>query len=332
MSQLLSRKITLPRALLCLIALVTTKAAASTPALPMHDENPLLAGVGLPMPFATRLPSVGDMEFSAAFNWGSSALVDRNARETLIVDAETRELRLQGAWGMTDRLALHWQIPYRYTGAGSLDSFIDSWHDFFGLPEGDRNVLPEDRFRIAYERDGIVRIDSTTSVEGLGDVVLGALYALRATDRTYATTGIQIELPTGDADDFNGSGALDIAALMALEHRLDDRWTTYAQAAVSWLGKGDLLPDQQESVVWSAMAGISFDAASRVRLNVQFDAHTGAYSDSDIEYLGEALILTLGGSIRLKSWQLDLGVSEDILVDASPDVVFMLGVSSTTRR
>ena len=33
---------------------------------------------------------------------------------------------------------------------GTLDGFIDDWHDFFGLPEGTRPVLPRDQLNIAY--------------------------------------------------------------------------------------------------------------------------------------------------------------------------------------
>ena len=307
-----------------------TGVRAQTPALPTRDQNPLLAGLALPMPALTRVPGKGSIELAAAFNWGTTALVETNSREDLIVDAETREFRLQGAWGLTDRLALQWQLPYRYTGAGTLDSFIDSWHDFFGLPEGDRATLPKDQYRIAYERDNVVLIDSDASVEGLGDISVGLLYALAASERRHTTIAVDVEVPTGDADRYTGNGALDIVVVLAAEQRLGDRWTAYGQAGVSWLGDGDLLQAQQRDVVFSAMTGIGFDIASAVRLNVQLDAHSAAYEGSDIDYLGEAVILTLGGSIRFEHWQLDLGVSEDILVEASPDVAFFSGSGAAT--
>jgi hypothetical protein len=307
----------------------TIGAHAATPALPTRDQNPLLAGLALPMPGATRLPKAGDWELSAAFNWGSSAIVEQNAAETLIVDAETRELRLRGAWGLTDRLALQWQLPYRYTGAGSLDSFIDSWHDFFGLPEGNRNLLPEDRFRIGYERNDVIAFDATSSVHRIGDLSLGLAYAFAVSDRTHATIALDVELPTGDFEDFSGNGAIDLSALVAAEHRLGERWTAYGQAGVSLLGDGDLLPEQQRNVVWSGMLGIAFDAVRVLRLNLQFEAHSSAFDSSEIDYLGDAIVLTVGGSFRFEGWQLELGVSEDILVDASPDVVFIFGASRT---
>jgi long-subunit fatty acid transport protein len=46
--------------------------------------------------------------------------------------------------------------------------------------------------------------------------------------------------------------------------------------------------------------------------------------DTGIEELdGDAVVLTFGGTYRTTGgWQFDVGVSEDVEVDASPDVVF----------
>ena len=79
----------------------------------------------------------------AAPRWSSKA-----ATETLIVDAETREARLTLQAPLSDRFAFQLQLPYRYTGAGNLDGFIDGWHDAFGLPDGARSQLPSDAIDI----------------------------------------------------------------------------------------------------------------------------------------------------------------------------------------
>ncbi len=65
--------------------------------------------------------------------------------EALLVDAETREARVTLQRPVDGHGGFAWQLqlPYRYTGGGSLDSFIDSWHDTFGLPDGARSALPQ---------------------------------------------------------------------------------------------------------------------------------------------------------------------------------------------
>jgi hypothetical protein len=61
-------------------------------------------------------------------------------------------------------------------------------------------------------------------------------------------------------------------------------------------------------------------------LKAQIDAHTAAF-DSDLDFLGDAIVLTVGGDYRFTSgWLMDIGVSEDIAVEHSPDVVFVLSV------
>ena len=115
------------------------------------------------------MPSVGRRRHGPSpldFNWGSSALIQSNGDEELIVDAETRETRLTLRRALGERFALQASVPYRYVGPGSLDSFIDDWHDAFGLPEGARPALPQDRFMLAYERAGAALLDEYEGTKG----------------------------------------------------------------------------------------------------------------------------------------------------------------------
>jgi hypothetical protein len=317
---------------LALLALASTGAAADP--FPTRDQNPLLAGYGLTMPLRARLPAAGAGSAALDFNWASTELRQGDGEEAAIIDAETREARFTWLRGLNDRIAVQLQIPYRYTGAGTLDGFIDNWHDLFGLPEGARPELPDDQLLIAYERDGTTQlyVDSSLDIErsrsGLGDISADLGYQLSTTTSSAAAAWLSVKLPTGDADELTGSGAVDVALSLAGEYRLADRWTAYGQAGATWLGNGDLLPEQQRSVVWSAMAGIGWQAWRGLTLKLQVDAHSAAFDDVDLDYFGDAVILTVGGDYRFASaWQLDIGVSEDIAVETSPDVVFVIGLS-----
>ena len=87
---------------------------------------------------------------AADLNWASTSLLQRDGSEQLIVDAEVREARVTIGRSWSNGFAAQLQILYRYTGGGVLDDAIDSWHDFFGLPEGARAIMPTDRIRVAY--------------------------------------------------------------------------------------------------------------------------------------------------------------------------------------
>lgn len=298
----------------------------------VRDQNPLLAGLGLP----TTMPSKHRSGFSARldFYWGNTALMQEQGNEAILVDAETREARvtLQGMFMNGDfdsNFGWQLQLPYRYTGSGGLDSFIDSWHDTFGLPDGARSALPRDRIRIAYTRAGARQLNTTSSSTGLGDLQAALSYEMYESYKSSLSAWLNLKFPTGDADELTGSGATDVSFLLAGQHRLSRNWSAFGQAAVTYLGEGDLLPDRQRSVVWSGMAGVGVSVWRGLSLKAQVDAHTAAY-DSELDFFSDAVVLTVGGDYLFESgWRLDVGVSEDLAVEHSPDVVFVMGIKQS---
>lgn len=302
--------------------------SASADALPTRDQNPFLAGFGLPTAVDARLPA--QSAWSLDLNWGNTALMQSTANESLIVDAETRELRLSFSHRLSKRLSLGLELPYRYTGGGNLDGFIDNWHDAFGLPEGARPIQPQDRLRLHYRRAGETLIDLDTPAEGLADAALSLAYSAHASDRSAVSVSLAVKVPTGKAHWLNSSNAVDVSTIIAAERRLTDRWHLSGQLAATWLGEGDLLPFLQRELVWSGRASLSFRVLPALALVVQMDGHTRAF-DSELEFFDDSLIATLGGRIAFGSgWTFTLGVSEDIMVEHSPDVVFVAGIMKMT--
>ena len=77
------------------------------------------------------------------------------------MDYESYHLQLGFLYGINDDWALKVDIPYIYYGSGFLDSTVDSWHDTFSLPEGNRPDIPNNQFNIIYaqNRNGTPTID-----------------------------------------------------------------------------------------------------------------------------------------------------------------------------
>ena len=299
--------------------------AAADP-FPTRDLNPLLAGYGLPSALPARL-SAESWTVAADLNWASTSLLQRDGSEQLIVDAEVREARVTIGRSWSNGFAAQLQIPYRYTGGGVLDDAIDSWHDFFGLPEGARAIMPTDRIRVAYASDGAVLLDVQSSQSGLGDISLDFGRSLYDTTSGAVAAWLSVKVPSGDADRLTGSGATDVSLAIAGEHRLGEDWSAFGQAGVTWLGDGERLSAQQSSVAWSALVGIGWNAWRGLDLKAQLDAHSAVFDDAALDFLGEALVLTVGGDYRFASgWRLDIAVSEDIAVESSSDVVFVFGL------
>lgn len=304
---------------------LATAAEAASP-FPTRDQNPLISDFGLPMPLPARLPPPDTWSFGSSFNWSNSAIAKDSGGEALIADVETRELRVSAARRIGDRFALRVQLPYRYVGPGILDGFIDDWHELFGLPEGARPLLPEDRFLIVYERDGERLADERSSDSGLANISADAGLQLVATERTDAALWLSLKAPTSTLD-LPGHDTTDVALSIVANHRLSPRWSIYGQASLAMLGEDDGLSRFQERVAWSGHAGLSARAWGTLDLKVQLDAHTAVIEDSALDYLGSAVALTFGGSYEFDAgWSLNAGITEDISIDASPDVVFVLGV------
>lgn len=309
-------------------ALCLSGSFALATSLPVRDQNPLLAGFELPSALPTQLPESQTWSFDTSFAWANSALVQAGARERIVIDAETRELRFAVARTFDSDYTLRMELPLRQTSGGVLDGFIDEWHEFFGLPEGARPTFARDELRILYERDGTVLIDERSRQSGIGDV---SIQLGKKLSDGPLTGWIGIKLPTGDADRLTGSGSVDAMAALAFEHRFGDRYRVFAQAAGSWLGEGDRMTAQQEDFAWSGSAGISARTVGNLRLTVQVDAHTRVF-DSDEDFLGESILLTIGGSYSIgNAWDLSFAVAEDIAVESAPDVTFIFQLKRAAR-
>jgi hypothetical protein len=269
---------------------------------------------------------------AAEFNWASTSLAQRAGTQRLIVDAEIREMRVTVGRSWASGFAAQLEVPYRYSGGGVLDSAIDSWHDAFGLPEGARASMPRDRIRIAYARGSTLLLDMRSSADGLGDIALDVGRSLHSQTSGSAAVWLSIKLPSGDADRLTGSGATDVSLAIAGERRLGENWSAYGQAAVTRLGRGERFADQQQDIVWSGIAGIGWRAWRGLELKAQLDAHTAVFDETGVDFLGDALVLTVGGDYRFASgWQLDIAVSEDIAVESASDVVFVFGLRRSWR-
>jgi hypothetical protein len=308
----------------------TTNAAAGSAdePFPTRDQNPLLVTFGLPMPLASRIHAATPWSSRLDANWASTELLQSSDDgDVLLVDAETFEARWTLQRALSDRVALRLEVPWRHIGAGRLDAFIDDWHDLFGLPEGARLDLPADEMHIYYGSQGTPELDIHDSHSGIADITVGAGYELVESPAGAASLWLTVELPSGSAEDLTGNEAVDASLAMAADRRLGGTWRSYGQVGVTRIGATDLLRSVQKEWVWSALAGVGWQATPSLALKLQIDAHSAAYDAEGLDYFGEAMILTVGGAYRTRGgWQIDAAVSEDVAVEASPDVVFVLGL------
>lgn len=287
-----------------------------------RDQNPLLGGSGLPLPLPADLATRNTTRIDIAANWSSTASSGLTADEALLIDVESREMRLLFERGLSERFAIRVQVPYRQLAPGVLDGFIDGWHRALGLPEGARKFLERDQFQIGYLRGSQTVLNQREPAQGLGDVVLEGGYQLWKARQGSGALWVSMETPTGSEHKLLGNGAWDFGVHLAVRNNLTARNTTYWQLGASRRGSGGALAQWQNDWAISGTGTYEFAATSSLHLKAQLDVHSALYK-SGVDFLGEAAILTVGGDFRFSSGLvLDIGISEDIKVGASPDVNF----------
>lgn len=308
------------------IACVLVAATAGAEPLATRNENPVLAPFGLPGVLPSRLPTAGGDEVAATFTWSNSISIESRGTSLYHVDGETQELRVGWTHAFTDRLSVRAELPWRRLSGGTLDSAIEHWHRIWNLPNGDRDKVPRNQLLIQYRDDGATLLQVDRESTSVGDIPLAVGYQLASTGTTAAAAWLTAKVPVGRAEDLSGSEAVDVALSIAGRARLGDRWHWFGQADVTWLGKGDVLPQLQQSAVWTAMTGVTWNAWRGLDLTVQVDANTRVF-DVPGRLASDAVVLGFGGSYRTAGgWRFDLGFGEDLAVDASPDFTMVFGV------
>jgi hypothetical protein len=325
LARAMARHLTLASAMVC-GGLLLPPVATAGPFL-TRNQNPLLALYGLPSPLPARLPAEGGGRTAGFVNWSNTAKLENSGDPTFTLDAEVVEVRFDLEYAISPKVALRGELPWRQVSGGSLDGFIDNWHQVFGLPNGSRNRLPKDQFLIEYTDSGttLLRLDESTS--GIGDIPVSVGYQLHASDSRSVAAWLTVKAPTGDASDLTGSGAADIALSLAMQSQVSDSWELFGQINGTWLGKGDLLPTLQKNAVWSGLAGVTWNPWRGLDLTVQLEGNSTVFDGGGTQLSGDAVVLTFGGSYRTQGgWQFDLGISEDVQGGASPDIAFNFGV------
>jgi hypothetical protein len=298
--------------------------------------QPLLATSG----FATRelnpmlqpiyLPSLVPVNTENGWRVDHSLFITNDLQETdrgserLIIDAENYRYELDVSHRRNHWLT-HITIPLMATRGGELDSTIETWHDLFGLPNGDRGKFPQDKVNIQYERDGIVEYSQTESSSGIGDIALAIGYQPTGKPAYFAG----IELPTGSESDFTGNEAIDFAFWISHEAGVSANTNAYGMLGISFPADDGQLEGLVRDEVWVAQLGFDYRFSNDYIGTVQLDMHGETIKNSDLDAFGESfqLLLALGFPTLLENHRLDLFFTEDVHVNSAPDITFGLRLS-----
>lgn len=298
-------------------------AIVSAEPLPVRDLNPLLSGYELPAALG-HIPA--SSKLTADFAVANISLDQRSSRETLQLDAELQRWQISFTKPLSNTLAVRIDIPYVRISGGRMDNFIESFHDTFGLPNGNRDLWPVKRLWLQHARNGQTDYALSHAQNGMGDLKLRLGKQLNAEPRFTSALWFSLKLPTGNADTLTSSGGTDAALSFVSSQSVGMRFTTEQQISISRLETGRRLTSQQEAWVWSGLVGLDTQLTSRWSAALQLDGHSRVFN-SEVRALGSALQLSLGPRYRSAAWNGVLLISEDVAVDTAPDVQLQLQVS-----
>jgi hypothetical protein len=321
--------------MICLLLLPGTVAAVAPEPIqvnPLYISNmsPIIQVFGLPAAEAGDLTPAGELSLRVVAEVASHYTKEDKGTESVLFDGETSRAIVSMRYGLNDLWEVGVDVPMISHDGGMLDSFIEGWHDFFGLPQGGRDRAPRDQLRYTYQRNTSSALDYSGSNGGFGDPSLFASYQLLAAEpaaRRSVALRTGIKFPTGNSSRLRGSGTMDIHLRLTAsdaETLGEGNTTLFASGGVLWLGKGDILEDQQRRWVGFGSIGMVWMPLSWIDFKLQLDGHTPFYDNSNLTQINSSsLQLGIGGSLHFSEQvSLDLAVIEDILVGSAPDVVF----------
>lgn len=305
-----------------LILFSATSAAQQASPFLTRNQSPFTLIYGLPLASSAQLLDNEQSRLISSFNLSNTLNSQTGFNDSLQIDIETWQLNLLYDYNFHKNWMLRLQLPFTAHSGGFMDGPIDAYHQALGLPEGLRPTTADDQIEVSYSQNNVQQFLLNTDQSSIGDVSLQLAWQSSHSDKGSTSYWLGLKLPSGDAEKLTGSGGTDVSAWISTNYRLKDTRWIFAQGGFLYMGDSDVLGNIHKNWAGFATLGIKFQPWDNIELKTQLDMHTAFY-DSEIEFLGDVLQLTFGGSYHFNpSHKLDFAVVEDIKDLASPDVNF----------
>jgi len=310
-----------------------TQQAANYQPFETRDQNPFNLIHGQALPTNARLNTKQQSRWSTNLVITNTINSESNNAESIYLDYESYRLNLSYQYGLNENWNLKLDVPLIYQSGGMFDSAIDKWHQFWGMPRGQRPSIENNQYDIRYDYQSQSLFDLDEASTTLGDIQLALARSLLDDPTTRISLWTSIKLPTGDKNKLTGSGATDFSAWLAMNQQLSTDWLLNLNAGAVILGSNSYqdIPLSDSALYGHIMLG--WLMTDTINLKVQLQGHTSYYEKSRLKMLGDTYFLTFGGSIKINSCnQLDIAMSEDIKVNSSPDISLLINWRSYTSQ
>jgi len=296
--------------------------------LRVGNQNPLyLQFLTIDPSRAVALPE-GEFFVSADNSYSNLLELGRGPSVSYRFDMEILKTDLRANYGLGSNMEAGLNLEFFHFDGGFLDPFIQSYHKFFGFPNGGREHVKNNQFNYFVNKNGSTIYRVPEEAFGVGDLTLNFKHNfIDETDLMPAVAWqFYYKIPTGKPSRGTGSGNIDVG-LAAIFEKSFGRWHTFLNAGYFLYGGQKYINDYLHVAGFNYVIGGEVNVSRPVSIIAQISGGTpllkGTYTKSwdsfpmDL-HLGVAGEHSIGGSKRFV-WQ--AAFSEDLNPDG-PSVDF----------
>jgi len=296
-----------------------------------RDQNLFNLIHGQPLPTNAHLNKKSQARWSNTLAITNTLNIESTTDESIYLDYEAYRFNFSYQYGLNDKWNLKLDVPLIYQSGGVFDSAIVKWHNFFGMPNGNRPSVPYDQYDARYSYGSQTPVNLNEASSTLGDIQIAVARSLIENKQTTMSLWTSLKLATGNEDKLTSNGATDFSAWLAINQQLSENWVMNLNTGAVILGASSYKNIPLADYTFYGHVMLGWLVTDSINLKVQLQGHTSYYEQSQLRILGNTYLLTFGGSININQCnQLDLAFSEDIKVDASPDASLLISWRSYT--
>ena len=240
-----------------------------------------------------------------------------------LLDYESTDAEVSFAYGLSDTVQLEVGYEQRWRFGGIMDSFVQGFHDLFGLDQSGRDLVPRNQFRILLDPYGdgpAVDLGDGSQGTFARNLLFTFQHNLTCGTATlpafsYAVTG---RYAVGDVGETEG-GAWDVALSVAASRRFG-KFYAYLTLGYAWYSSDSFFGVQLEDTQVTILAAGEWRFKPRMSLILQIMTTQGVAVDFDpFSKTSNEVIFGWKWEVR-QAGVLEIGLLENIVTfDNSPD-------------
>jgi hypothetical protein len=236
-------------------------------------------------------------------------------------------------YGVTSRLEVGLEVPVLYRYTGFMEGAIEAVERATTGLSPARSALSNVRYAYNVRRNGQQIVNGTKGALGLGDSMVQVKYQMVNETSTMPALSLRtaVKLPTGDEDEFFGSGSPDFGLGLAMEKALGNRWVVHGN--LNGVFPTGRIAGLALHPTITGIVAAEYLWSDDLSLTLQFDYYTTPFRHVGLEVFDKgATEIAAGFSYRFAQhwlWQVYAIENVDFITGGAAD--FTLGVLFTYR-